>query len=118
MLADHKIEKMPEAPAFRKLLGPSFILLGLGLGSGELVLWPYLTSNFGMGIIWAAVLGVAMQFFMNMEIERYTLARGESIFVGFARLWRVFPFWFILSYSVVKKLQKKRLPSFSFLLAD
>jgi len=97
MLADHKIEKMPEAPAFRKLLGPSFILLGLGLGSGELVLWPYLTSNFGMGIIWAAVLGVAMQFFMNMEIERYTLARGESIFVGFARLWRVFPFWFILS---------------------
>ena len=97
MLREQKTEKMPEAPAFRKLLGPSFILLGLGLGSGELVLWPYLTSNFGMGIIWAAVLGVAMQFFMNMEIERYTLARGESIFVGFARLWRVFPFWFILS---------------------
>ena len=97
MLREQKTEKMPEAPAFKKLLGPSFILLGLGLGSGELVLWPYLTSNFGMGIIWAAVIGVAMQFFMNMEIERYTLARGESIFVGFARLWRVFPFWFILS---------------------
>ena len=105
MLRGQKIEKMPEAPAFKKLLGPSFILLGLGLGSGELVLWPYLTSNFGMGIIWAAVVGVAMQFFMNMEIERYTLARGESIFVGLTRLWRVFPFWFILSTLIPQALR-------------
>lgn len=87
---------MPEPLAFRKLIGPSFIILGVGLGSGELILWPYLASNFGLGIIWAAVLGITFQFFINMEIERYTLATGESIFVGLTRKYgRVSPYWFI-----------------------
>lgn len=88
---------LPSPPKFSKLLGPSFILLGLGLGSGELILWPYLVSNWGMSIIWAAVLGVTLQFFVNMEIERYALARGESVFVGFAKKLRILPYWFILS---------------------
>jgi len=79
------------------MLGPSLVLLGLGLGSGELILWPYLVSRFGLGIIWAAVVGIGFQFFVNMEIERYSLARGESVFVGFARYFRGFPYWFILS---------------------
>ncbi|MCL4382729.1 Nramp family divalent metal transporter [Patescibacteria group bacterium] len=82
------------------MIGPSFILLGLGLGSGEVILWPYLTSNFGMGIIWGAILGITFQFFINMEIERYALARGESVFVGFARLSKLLPFWFIFSTFV------------------
>ncbi len=88
----------PEALPFRKLIGPSFIILGVGLGSGELILWPYLSSNFGLGIIWAAVLGITFQFFINMEIERYTLATGESIFVGLTRKFGKFsPVWFILT---------------------
>ncbi|KKR72209.1 MAG: hypothetical protein UU16_C0044G0007 [Candidatus Woesebacteria bacterium GW2011_GWA2_40_7] len=97
MLEDHKIGTMPDAPKFRSLFGPSFILLGLGLGSGEVILWPYLTANFGMGIIWAAILGITLQFFINMEIERYSLVRGESIFVGFARKFKYAPVWFIFS---------------------
>ena len=87
----------PKAPKLRYLIGPSFILIGLGLGSGEIVLWPYLTSNYGMGIIWAAVLGVTFQFFMNMEIERYALVKGESVFVGFNRMWKGLPYWFIIT---------------------
>jgi hypothetical protein len=87
---------MPEPLAFKKLIGPSFIILGVGLGSGELILWPYLASNFGLGIIWAAVLGITFQFFINMEIERYTLATGESIFVGLMRKYgKLSPYWFI-----------------------
>ncbi len=90
----------PKALKLSALLGPSFILLGLGLGSGEVILWPYLTANYGMGIIWAAVLGITFQFFLNMEIERYALVKGESVFVGFNRLWRGLPYWFILSTFV------------------
>src|SRR3990167_4265836 len=78
-------KELPPALSLKKLIGPSFIILGLGLGSGEIILWPYLTSKFGMGIIWGALLGLTFQFFMNMEIERYALINGESIFVGFAR---------------------------------
>lgn len=85
----------------RKLIGPSFIILGVGLGSGELILWPYLSSNFGLGIIWAALLGITFQFFINMEIERYTLVTGESIFVGLTRKYgRFTPVWFILTTLV------------------
>ena len=93
-----KVNDLPKPLPLKKLIGPSFILLGLGLGSGELILWPYLSSNYGMGIIWAAVLGITFQFFINMEIERYTIITGESIFVGLARKFGIFsPVWFILS---------------------
>ncbi len=89
---------LPQAPSLLKLIGPSFIILGVGLGSGELILWPYLSSNFGLGIIWAALLGITFQFFINMEIERYTLITGESIFVGLTRKFGSFtPIWFILT---------------------
>jgi len=90
-------KELPPAPRLRDLFGPSFILLGLGLGSGELILWPYLSSNFGLGMVWAIVIGVTMQFFINMEVERYALINGESIFVGFARWIRVLTIWFIFS---------------------
>lgn len=96
-LPPHPIKPLPPAVKLRRILGPSFILLGLGLGSGEVILWPYLTSHYGLGIVWGAVIGLTFQFFMNMEIERYALTHGESIFVGFARRWRWAPVWFLLS---------------------
>jgi len=92
--------QMPEALPLSKIIGPSIILLGLGLGSGELILWPYLVSKYGLGIIWAALIGITLQFFINMEIERYTLVKGESIFVGFARKFKHAPYWFIFSTFV------------------
>ena len=92
------MREMPVAPKLAKLVGPSFIILGVGLGSGELILWPYLASNFGLGIAWAAVVGITLQFFLNMEIERYSLVTGESVFAGWTKKWgRVMPVWFIAS---------------------
>jgi hypothetical protein len=67
------------------------------LGSGEIILWPYLASNYGLGIVWGIVIGITMQFFINMEVERYALINGESVFVGFARLLKWLPAWFIVS---------------------
>lgn len=91
------VKELPHPLPLKKLIGPSFIFLGLGLGSGEIILWPYLTANYGMGIIWAALLGITFQFFMNMEIERYALVHGESVFVGLARKLKHISFWFLLS---------------------
>src|SRR3989344_6193022 len=88
---------LPPPPPLRQMIGPSLILLGLGLGSGEIILWPYMASNYGLGLVWAIVIGVTMQFFINMEVERYALIYGESIFVGFARWLKILPLWFILS---------------------
>ena len=58
------------------------------MGSGEYILWPYITTNVGLGFLWAAVVGVTIQYFLNMEIERYTLATGETAVAGFARFWK------------------------------
>ena len=38
-----------------------------------------------MVFLWAAIVGVVTQFFINMEIERYTLATGETALTGFSR---------------------------------
>ena len=81
-------KEFPRAPGIRSILGPSFVILALGLGSGEVILWPYLASNFGLGIAWGAILGITFQFFLNMEIERYALVKGESVFVGIAKLFK------------------------------
>lgn len=93
--------ELPKPSPFLKLIGPSFIILAAGLGSGEVILWPYLASNFGLGLMWAALLGITFQFFLNMEIERYSLVTGESIFVGLARRFGKFaPIWFMVSSFV------------------
>jgi hypothetical protein len=95
-----KTAVLPKALSIKNLIGPSFIVLGLGLGSGEVILWPSLSSKYGMGIIWGAIVGITFQFFMNMEIERYALAHGESVFVGLARKFRLLSFWFLISTFV------------------
>ncbi len=87
----------PDPVSFRKLLGPSFIILALGLGSGEVILWPFLVATYGLGIAWGALLGITFQYFMNMEISRYALIKGESVFVGLQKMFRLAAPWFILS---------------------
>src|SRR3972149_682603 len=88
---------LPTPPSVFRTLGPSFILLGLALGSGELILWPYLTAQYGLGLLWGGLLGITLQFVLNTEAMRYTLAWGESVFVGFKKLTRLIPLWFIFS---------------------
>ena len=87
---------LPPALPWRKMLGPSLLLAGLSLGSGEFVLWPYIVYKSGFVFFWAAVIGVVTQFFLNMEIERWTLATGESAVTAFCRLSRQFGWIFLL----------------------
>ena len=72
----------------RWLIGPSVILIGVGIASGEYILYPFIASQAGLVFLWAAVVGILIQFFINMEIERYTLATGETALTGFSRYWR------------------------------
>ena len=90
-----RVREMPAAVPLRRMLGPGVILVGLSIGSGEFVLWPRLTADYGFAVFWACLVGVTMQFFLNMEIERYTLATGESAVTGFLRLWKGFGWVFL-----------------------
>jgi hypothetical protein len=79
---------LPEPPPIRRLVGPSVILIGVGIASGEYILYPFIASQAGLVFLWAAVVGILVQFFINMEIERYTLATGETALGGFMRMWK------------------------------
>ena len=87
---------LPEPRSLRRYMGASIILTATALGSGELVLWPYITTQVGLGIVWLAVVGITMQFFLNMEIERYTLITGETAVTGFSRMWLPWGIVFVL----------------------
>ena len=92
-----EIRELPEAPRETwRIIGPSLVLAGAGLASGEFVLWPYLAARVGLVFLWGAVLGVALQWFLNMEIERYTLATGETALTGFSRSWKHWGLFFAI----------------------
>ena len=87
---------LPEPLPIKKVIGPSVLLLAGAIGSGEYVLWPYITSQVGLALVWLTLLGVLTQYFLNMEIERYTLATGETAVTGFTRLWKPWGLLFVL----------------------
>ncbi len=84
-----QVKDMPDAPVkYRKLIGPGIIAAGVGLASGEFILYPFIASQVGLVFVWAAVVGLGTQYYLNMEIERYTLATGETALTGFSRFGR------------------------------
>jgi hypothetical protein len=88
-LPSPEVHPLPEPPRSTwRIIGPGVIAAGVGLASGEFILYPYIASQVGLVFVWAALVGVVTQFFINMEIERYTLATGETALTGFSRFWR------------------------------
>ena len=83
-------------PRAWNLIGPGIVAAGVGLASGEFILYPYIASQVGLTFLWAAAVGLITQFFINMEIERYTLARGETVLTGFSRLGRHWGLFFVV----------------------
>jgi Mn2+/Fe2+ NRAMP family transporter len=82
---------MPRKEAqFWQLVGPGAILVGLSIGAGEIVVWPRIAAQYGATMVWAAVVGVFIQLWVNLEVGRWTIVTGESVFAGFSRIWRGF----------------------------
>lgn len=85
----------------KKVIGQSVLLLAGSIGSGEFVLWPYISTQTGLALVWLATIGILTQYFLNMEIIRYTLATGETAVTGFTRLWKPWGWLFIIMAVVV-----------------
>jgi Mn2+/Fe2+ NRAMP family transporter len=80
----------PLPPSTWKIIGPGLVAAGVGLGASEFILFPFIASQVGLSLLWAACLVILMQWVMIMEVERYALATGETVLTGFSRLAR---FW-------------------------
>ena len=62
-------QDLPDPLPLRKVLGPGVVSIGIGVSSGELIIWPFITSQIGLIFLWAAVIGVRRRFcFTNIEV--------------------------------------------------
>ncbi|MEV6494136.1 Nramp family divalent metal transporter [Actinoplanes sp. NPDC051633] len=85
---DVETRDLPEPMSLRNMVGPGVVAVGIGLAAGEIILWPYLTTIGGLGLLWLAITTLLVQFVINMEIERYTLATGQTAVAGFSSWWK------------------------------
>ena len=82
------------------LLGPGMALTALAVGLGETFLWPRLVIVFGTEIRWLFLVGVTVQLVVMMEMARWAMATGESIFFGAARIHRA-AMWFFYATGIL-----------------
>ncbi|WP_084962564.1 Nramp family divalent metal transporter [Thermoactinospora rubra] len=94
------IRKLPDAPPSVHLLGPTVFLVALGVGMGESYMWPRLVLLFGPEIRWLFLIGVTLQAVVMLEMARYAMATGESIFTGAARVFKPL-MWFFFAVAVL-----------------
>ncbi len=91
-----KIKELPKPPHWTKAIGVGVVVMGLAIGTGELIMWPHLITKHGLGLLWLALVGIIFQYFINQEVARLSLATGEGFFTTSARWfsWTA-PFWLI-----------------------
>jgi hypothetical protein len=93
----YRLADIPKVPKVSHIVGPSAIMLGASLGSGETMFWPTLIAENGWALYWAFWVGVLTQFFINTELQRWTMATGESIFRAFQCMSSFWPWFFLVA---------------------
>jgi hypothetical protein len=91
------IRPLPEAWKPVHLLGPGMALTALAVGLGETFQWPRLVMVFGPNVRWLFLIGVTLQLVVMIEMARWAMATGESIFFGAARLHPIVMLFFFLT---------------------
>ena len=105
-LPDWEVTDLPAPPpyrfgrAFRSVLGPGIIMLGASIGSGEWLLGPAITAQYGGRLLWIATIAIVLQVLLNTEAIRYTIYTGEPMFSGYMRCKPGAPFWAFF-YSII-----------------
>eukprot|EP01100_Stratorugosa_tubuloviscum_P011818 TRINITY_DN5366_c0_g1_i4.p1 TRINITY_DN5366_c0_g1~~TRINITY_DN5366_c0_g1_i4.p1 ORF type:complete len:394 (+),score=106.67 TRINITY_DN5366_c0_g1_i4:50-1231(+) len=107
-IKDYEISDYPAITSKLKIISSSIfaccLFLMYGLGSGEALLWPQLVANYGGNMVWGVWVSIILQGYFNIEIIRYTLATGETILMGYSRVFRGVPlillFFIITSWII------------------
>jgi Mn2+/Fe2+ NRAMP family transporter len=79
---------MPAFVGIFAYIGPGILWAALAQGSGELIWWPYLTAKYGAAFLGLLIPAALLQYWLNLEICRYTVATGETPMTGFSRIGR------------------------------
>jgi ABC-type uncharacterized transport system substrate-binding protein len=71
-------------------------MAGTAIGTGEWLVGPRITAQYGGALMWVATVSLLAQLVFNMEASRYTLATGEPILTGAFRTRPGPGFWLVL----------------------
>ena len=59
VLGRPEVRELPAPPEnTASIIGPGIVAAGVGLASGEFILYPYIASQVGLVFVWAALVGV------------------------------------------------------------
>ena len=89
--------ELPAPPNWKKIIGVGVVVMGMAVGTGELIMWPHLVAKHGLTILWLALVGITFQYFINQEVARYSLATGESFFTASAKIIKWSPIFWLFS---------------------
>ena len=79
--------ELPSPPRFSwrqiaAFVGPGLVAGASAIGAGEWLNGPMVCARYGGALLWLATISILGQVVYNMEVSRYTLYTGESIFTG------------------------------------
>jgi manganese transport protein len=63
-------------------LGPGLIISAVIVGSGELIVTPKLGAEAGFKLLWFIILGCLLKVFVQIELGRHAVLRGQTTLVG------------------------------------
>jgi len=69
-----------------KWLGPSFLLAGIAIGSGEAIIDPSFAARLGITVLWIPVFSALCKSFITERLARYTMATGGTFAEGLMKL--------------------------------
>jgi hypothetical protein len=86
-----EVKSLPDPPPISlkgifQWAGPAVILGAFGVGGFEAYHAGFMGAKMYVGIFWLYWVSSICQVFLNQEIARYTMATGETVLQGFARL--------------------------------
>ncbi|MFB0557842.1 MAG: Nramp family divalent metal transporter, partial [Candidatus Bathyarchaeia archaeon] len=98
-----RLGRLPKPPKASHFLGPGIVLAAMGIGMGEMVMWPRMALMWGPGVLWLALIGFTIQYFVQKEMSRWVTATGESFLQATARIGykKIFSWLFFFSAPVV-----------------
>jgi hypothetical protein len=93
--------ELPHPPVFSwrhiaAFVGPGLVAGASAIGAGEWLNGPMVCARYGGSMLWLATLSILGQVVYNLEVSRYTLYTGESIFTGKFRTLPGPLFWLLI----------------------
>jgi Mn2+/Fe2+ NRAMP family transporter len=95
----------PDAPrtwrARFAYIGPGIVLAAAGIGAADMVTALSGASAYGMGLVWAALVGVIVKFAITEAVGRLHLATGQTPMSSLRSAGRWLPWVFIVFLAVI-----------------